>query len=182
MKTTVVFLTALLFTLSVFAQDSETGTSEKKSRKEIRQERTEADFKRTSATLDSLQFRVMADWLGNSSGPRIPVNSTINFIQVDSSTAVIQTGNNIGIGWNGVGGTTATGRISRYKVTKNEKRKSVHVHMDVSTSIGFYTIFMDISASGNTTATLTGNRPGRLIFYGTLQPTSETFAFKGSSF
>jgi hypothetical protein len=58
----------------------------------------------------------------------------------------------------------------------------MHVHMDVSTSIGYYTIFIDISASGNTTATLTGNRPGRLVFYGRLQPTNETFAYKGSSF
>jgi len=177
-----IFLSTLLFSAAAFAQYAETDQPEKKSRKEIRKERIEADYKHTSAILDSLQFRVMADWLGNAAGPRIPVNSTINFIQVDSSVAVIQTGNNVGIGWNGVGGTTATGRITRYKVSKNDKRKSMQLHMDVSTSIGFYTIFMDVSASGNTTATLTGNRPGRLIFYGRLLPINDSFTFKGSSF
>jgi hypothetical protein len=92
MKTSLFFLVTILFTLPVFSQYSETDPLVKKSRKEIRKERMDAEYKHTSATLDSLQFRIMADWLGNAAGPRIPVNSTINFIQVDSSVAVIQTG------------------------------------------------------------------------------------------
>jgi len=54
--------------------------------------------------------------------------------------------------------------------------------MDVSTSLGYFMISMDIDANGKTTATLSSNRAGKLIYIGNLIPLEESYAFRGSSF
>lgn len=182
MKTFAFIISAILISGLVSAQDIESGKADTPSRKELRKQKLEADYQKNRAIIDSLQFVLEADWLSNQWGSRIPVNSTLNFIRVDSAEAVIQTGSNFSMGHNGLGGTTATGEITHFSVNTNDKRKSISIRMDVSTRIGFYNVFIDISGSGAATATMSGVSAGKLIFYGRLVPLTSSYAFKGSSY
>jgi len=175
MKTICLLTAAILFSISVSAQ--ETG-KQKKSREEKAAE-MELKFRETQNLLDSACFVLEADYLGNGFY-RVPVLSTINFIMVDSASSVIQTGRNFGLGYNGVGGVTVEGSITKYTVRHDNKRKSFYVSWNVSTAIGFYYISMQVTASGRATATLTGNSAGRLIYEGWLVPVPASGIYKGS--
>lgn len=185
MKTIILFVVLVLSGTLLNAQESSATIKQdsilKKSRKEIRRAKMDADYQRTKQLLTSKKFVLEADWLSSQTGPKVPVTANLNFILVDSAEAVIQTGNNFSTGLNGLGGTTATGTINTYEVRFNDGKRSLSLKMEVSTSIGHFTIFANITPSANCTATLGGMRAGKLIYYGQLVPLEASFAYKGSS-
>jgi hypothetical protein len=167
----------LAVVVSLQAQDEKLSRKEKK--KQERKAQDEQKYIRTGELLDSMKFVLEADYLDNQRGTRIIVPNTLNFIMVDSTNAVLQIGRNSGIGSNGVGGTTAEGVISRYDVTKNEKRKAYDVRMSVNTNIGSYDVFMMVAADGSARATLSGLYPGKLVWDGEIVSLEETITFQG---
>lgn len=166
---------AALFSLGSMAQ----GTGKPPKSKEQKAAEREIQFKGMQNLLDDQRFILEADYLGNGFERR-PVVAALNFVMVDSTSTVIQTGNNFGVGYNGVGGLTVEGRISKYSIVRDNKRKSFTVTWNMSSTIGFYNISMHVSASGRATATLTGTTTGRLVYDGWLVPASETRTFQGS--
>src|SRR6056297_1996752 len=93
------------------------GQNNKETREEKKKEKVEKYerlFQNTKNILESKEFVLEAHYLGNKYGQRIPVSSTINFIMVDSSEAVLQIGNTTGVGYNGLGGITTDGRITAW--------------------------------------------------------------------
>ena len=100
--------------------------------KEKKKEAKEKEAEATAALVDSLvynrRFIIRADYLSNNRGSRIPVQQNINFIMVDSAEAVIQVGNNVGLGYNGVGGITTEGRITTYALTVSKKQTLYYLH------------------------------------------------------
>ena len=185
MKTIAIIITALFATTGLSAQENNpkqlAGETQKNEKKEQRDALLSSQFNETTALVNSMQFTLEADYLSNQYGYRRFVSPTLNFIIVDSATSVIQTGRNVGIGYNGVGGITAKGNISSWKVQTNIKKKNTTVEMNVLTNTGFLNVVMNISATGKTTATLTGNWPGRLVYDGHLVPLDKSLTFQGSS-
>jgi hypothetical protein len=173
----VILLSFFLVSVSVNAQEEKLSKREK--RKLERKTERERTYERTGHMLDSMKFVLEADYLDNQRGNRMVVSNTLNFIKVDSDNAVLQIGRNTGIGNNGVGGTTAEGRISRYEVRKNEKKKTYDVRMNVNTNIGHYDIFMMVTSDGSARATLTGIYPGKLIWDGDIVAIDESRIYKG---
>jgi hypothetical protein len=185
MKTIAFIITALLIATGVSAQDNiqkqDADNSQKIEKKEQREALQSKQLKEISALINSKRFSLEADNLNNQYGYRWFVTPNLNFILVDSSESVIQTGRNVGIGYNGVGGITAKGAIKSWKVQTNEKQKTLTVEWNVSTNIGFFNIVMYVSSSGSATATLSGNWPGRLTYEGHLIPLDDSYAYQGSS-
>lgn len=179
MKTIAIIIAALFITTGLSAQENMQNPDAGK--KEQRDVLRSKQFDATSALISSKRFTLEADNLSNQYGYRWFVTPNLNFIIVDSAESVIQTGRNVGIGYNGVGGITAKGKIGSWKVRTNEKKKNATVEMNVSTNIGFFSIVMNVSASGKATATVSGNWPGRLIYEGHLVPLDESYAYQGSS-
>ena len=131
--------------------------------------------------IENKQFVLRANFLlGN--GYRRFVNSTINFVKVDSTTAVIQIGSDYGLGYNGVGGITAKGKIANWELRENPKKESFTINMSVMTPIGIYFLIFNIYSNGHSTALLTGLGAGQLTFDGDIAPISESRVFEGSSF
>lgn len=168
------------FSLLLHAQDSPDSLYVPKSFKKKQELMKHYNF--TSQLIENKRFVIEANYLSDNYGNRIVVNSNLNFIRVDSATAVLQVGSNSGIGYNGVGGITAEGRISNWKVNKNEKRKNFSITFTVMTSIGIYDIVMFVGAEGNTTATLSGMSAGRLIYDGDMVAPSKSRVYKGQTF
>jgi len=84
-------------------------------RKEKRNAEIEEQFQLNKSMLENRDFVLEADRLLDRRGNTVIVNSSINFIAVDSATAIIQIGSNYRLGPNGVGGVTAKGKITKWR-------------------------------------------------------------------
>jgi len=180
MKTIIVILLFAAASTGLIAQNvashSTTATKEKKQSEE------DVQYQLNKTMLENRDFVLEADYLQDHRGNRQFVNHMINFVQVDSTTAIIQIGSDFRNGPNGVGGITAKGEITNWKLTEDKKNKSFNLYINVMTSIGIYDLFFRIYPFGNSTALLTGLRYGQLTFEGGLQPYSESSIYQGVAY
>jgi len=185
MKKLGIFLTAIVLASGLLAQDfSANNQSSKDKRARLKEQRNAEiamEYAATSNMLDSMSFVLEAYNLRDEWGHLVTVPSNLNFIMVDSTKSVIQIGSNTRLGANGVGGVTAKGTVSNWKLIKEEKHKSFTLFMTVSTPIGIYDVSMFINADGNVTATISGINPGKLIYEGALVPLANSRVFEGQS-
>ncbi len=177
MKRLILFFGLIISASILFAQGNDENATLTK--KEKRNAELEKEFQLTKSMLENKDFVLETDYLQDRYGNRVQVNSTINFVAVDSTDAIIQIGSNFRLGPNGVGGVTAKGKITKWELIENQKRKAFTLSMNVMTTIGIYDLVIYIGASGRGTATLTGMRSGRLTFDGNLVPWEETSVFVG---
>ena len=164
---------------ALVAQKGEEGASF--SKKEKRQIELEKQYQQTKLLLESKNFVLETDFLQDKYGNRVFVSSTINFVAVDSTDAVIQIGSDFRVGPNGLGGVTAKGKITKWELKENEKRKNFNLSISVMTAIGIYDLRFSVGSSGSATALLTGLRRGQLTFDGDIVPTDESIVYEGQS-
>ena len=191
MKKSILFLLFSIFVLTVFAQNEEEKVYSRKELKGIAKEEKKAKReaqdellrKQTHPLLTMHRFVLEADYVGDGRGSRIPVNSTINFIAVDSSKAVIQLGTTSGIGYNGVGGITVDGNVTKYdlKINEGKKGRTYSLMFNVMTSLGMYDITLLVNSTGYTDATVRSTRSGQLKYSGNLVPIGLSKVYKGTS-
>jgi hypothetical protein len=162
----------------LFAQGNDNESSKTANANELKQKNQFQLFKNM---LENRDFVLEADHLQDKYGHFIFVNSDINFVAVDSTTAIIQIGSDYRLGANGVGGVTAKGSITDWKLTEDKKQESFNLYINVMTSIGIYDLYFMIDSSGYGTATLTGLTPGQLTFGGKVVAYSKSSVFEGQS-
>jgi hypothetical protein len=172
---TIVFL---LVAFKSYSQDDKLTRQEKKA---AQKEQQYINYQVLDSMIKNKSFVLEADFLENGFGGRRPVMSNINFIMVDSLKAVLQTGNDNRMGYNGVGGVTAEGQISNMKVTKNQKSLSFFLRFTVSTQVGFYDVAMNIYSTNFARAEITGLTAGKLIYDGRIQTLYNSRVYKGRS-
>lgn len=177
MRKMIVIFGLVILSSGLSAQVS-TDSINRRSNQQLRKNEQYANLVRM---IDHKSFVLEANYLSNSWGNRVIVPSTLNFISVDSANAVIQVGSNWGIGYNGVGGITAKGMISNWKLIQNAKHKNFTLSMTVMSPIGVYDVVMYIGADGYATATVSGMYPGRLIYDGQLVSSENTRVYEGTS-
>ncbi len=165
-----------LITLSGYSQDNNLSKEEKKAAKK---DKDYYNFQVVDSMVKNKSFVLEADYLENQYGFRRPVTSLLNFIEVDSANAVLQTGNNFSQGYNDVGGITAEGSIEGLKVSKNEKNLSFFLRFTVLTNVGIYDVAMTIYSNKNARAEITGLSRGKLIYDGHIMNLWESRAYKG---
>lgn len=149
--------------------------------KEARKTELTQNFYILDSLLNAKSFVLEADYLQGTYGDRIPVLSNLNFIKVNESTGILQTGTSFGQGYNGVGGVTAEGNIDSWKVYKDAKRLSYTVHFSLITNIGHYDVLLNVSANTRATATITGLWPGKLTWDGHFVTIDNSRVFKGQT-
>lgn len=169
-----------LFLVSLNSNSQEIKLS-RQERKEVRKTQMTANYYILDSLLNAKSFVLEADYLQNRYGERIPVLSDLNFIKVNVSDGVLQTGSSFGMGYNGVGGVTAEGTIGTWKISKDPKKLSYSLQFSLLTQIGHYDIFMTVNADGNASATITGLGPGRLTWDGRLRTLNNARVFKGQN-
>jgi len=168
------------FMISLVSNSQEAKLS-RQERKEVRKTQMTANFYILDSLLKSKSFVLEADYLQNRYGDRIPVVSDLNFIRVNVSDGVLQTGSNFGMGYNGVGGVTAEGTIGSWKISKDSKKLIYTLQFSLLTQIGHYDIFMTVNADNHASATITGLGPGRLTWDGRLRTLNNARVFKGQN-
>jgi hypothetical protein len=154
---------------------------DKKSRKEARKAEMEVNFRLLDSLLYSGRYVLEANYLQGKYGEMITVSSTLNFIRVEGPNGILQTGSDIRQGYNGVGGVTAEGSISSYKVRSDTKNLNHTVTFNLLTNLGTFDILMTISADNNASATISGSTSGRLTWNGRLVSLDNSRVFKGNN-
>lgn len=166
------------FSINCNSQDPK---PDKKSKKEARRAQMEADFRVLDSMLYNGRYVLEADFLQNKYGTRVWVSSTLNFVRVEGPKGVLQTGSDVGVGYNGVGGVTAEGSINDYKISRNLKNLSCTVTFNLITNLGTFNILLTVTANNNATAAISGSTSGRLIWDGHLVAINNSRVFKGSN-
>ncbi len=188
------FIAILLITFSLpgFSQESmENEVMNKKEQRNLEREHRlaekraeeEENRKMTKRMVHNQQFVLEADFIAGRTGSRYPVNSTLNFILLDSTDAVIQIGSNNGIGYNGVGGITIEGHVTKYELIEKQNKRgtSYSITMYVMSSLGTYDIQLWVSQSGSADAIIRGNFSGSVTYSGRLVPLEQSRIYKGMS-
>ena len=155
MKHAIFILGAILFFANASAQE----TTKKKLSREEKAAKLEAQYQATLQLVDSRKFVLEAEYFTGS--------SPFDFILIDSLQAVLQEGR--GGGLNAV-----KGNVTTWKVTKNEKKKRVSIHIGIRTIGSVYTVFMEIDAAGHTIANFSSNAS----VTGYIKPISEGTMYK----
>ena len=150
-------------------------------KKEEKKAKIEQHYKITDTLLEGKRFVLEAHFLRYSNGTRVDVVPTLNFISVDSLTAVLQLGSMHRVGFNGVGGVTVQGRILNWKFVKDDKQKNFYITLTVQGNIDIYDISMSIDYEGYAEATISGVNTGRFTFIGNIVSKKETVIFKGQT-
>ena len=174
------FLISGFFLISVNANSQDTKLT-RQERKEVRKAQMAVNYYILDSLLNAKYFVLEADFLQTRYGERIPVVSNLNFIRVNGDMGVLQTGSNVSLGYNGVGGVTAEGNLNSWQLSKDPKKLSYTLRFSLSTNIGYYDILMFINADNNATATITGLGPGKLTWEGHLQTLDNSRVFKGQN-
>ena len=183
MKTSKLKLISLIpaigFSLISFISNSQDIKLTRQEKKEAEKAQQYLNFQALDSLLKNKCFVLEADWLENGYGVRNHVMSDINFIMVDSLKAVLQTGNNLNMGLNGVGGVTAQGNISGLKIEKDEKNLTFFLKFTIVSDIGIYDIAMTIYSNNKARATITGLTPGKLVYAGWIVALYNSKVYKG---
>ncbi len=189
MKKYIILLGMSLVWFAAMAQE-ESSVDSKTTKQLTRQQKSEQkkrEAEETAKLVDSMvknkKFVLEANTVSNQTGERYQVNGRINFIAVDSNRITIQLASMSGIGgYNGMGGITADGTISEFKISKFGKNSTGYtIKVLAMTSIGTYDIFFNISPNSNADATIGGNWGGKLNYHGFLIPLSKSKIYKGMS-
>jgi hypothetical protein len=178
MKTVSLFWIFGFFWISLISNSQDLKLS-RQELKEVRKAQLTANFYILDSLFNAKSFVLEADYLQDTYGYRIPVVSSLNFVKVDESKGILQTGSNTGVGYNGVGGVTAEGSLGDWKIFKDFKHLSYRVEFTLNTMIGIYDISMTVSANDNATATIRGMGFGKLTWDGHLATVDNSRVFKG---
>jgi hypothetical protein len=174
-------LLAIIFSgISVCSNSQDTKT-DKMSKKEAKKAQRFADFQFIDTLLNYRTYVLEANYLRNTYGSMVVVSSNINFIRVAGPKGVLQTGSDSRVGSNNLGGVTAEGNISNYRITRDTKNLTYTVTFNLLTNIGTFDILMYVSSDYTATATISGTTAGKLTWSGRMVPLDKSRVFKGQN-
>jgi hypothetical protein len=188
MKSFFTLLMVFVFVLGAHSQD-EVQQLSKKELKKLQKEQKKADqaaeeermSEVTNFMVHQQQFVLEADYLSDKYGQRVPVTPTINFVLVDSLVGTVQFGSAQAVGYNGVGGVTVDGRITKYEYSVvGKKEDSYSIRLILMSSLGTYDITLMVNSQGYADAQIRGNWSGQLNYHGKLVPLTLSRVYKGT--
>ncbi len=112
-------------------------------------------------------------------GGSFPMDPTINFVSVKDEEVTIQL-SFLGIaGWNGVGGITLVGKVSRYGVKETKNVLTIQMTA-IGSAMGPVDLNATVDPSSNGRVTVSGNWGDRITFAGKFVSFENSRIFKGS--
>lgn len=179
-KTVSLFWILGLFCISLNSNSQERKLT-RQELKEVKKAQLEANYRALDSLLNAKSFVLEADFLQNQYGDRIVVTPTLNFIKLNETTGILQTGSSWRMGSNNVGGVTAEGSIGKYHVYKDPKKMTFTLQFSLLTNIGHYDVSMIVMANSSARATISGLWRGKLTWDGHLETIENSRVFKGQN-
>jgi len=173
----------IIFTASTtfsFAQQEK--KLSKKERKELRSQQLAEQKEAIVALLNSKAWVIEAHTVFDRYNQSYQLNPTINFVGVNGDEGALQLGFNGLIGWNGVGGVTVDGKVTKYEVKEGKPNSGPTLVLRFQgRAMGSATISVTVNTSGQATARVNGDFGDRITFSGMLKSLEESTVYKGQS-
>ena len=189
MKKMILFALIAFFTVDInnaTAQEKLTKKEQRKLEKEARKKEEQKMLKKQKEAYYSIvqdsNFIIEANTITTDNRDTYQVIGDLNFFMIEGDKFVLQTGNAMNIGLNGVGGITIDGRILEYEVEKGKEGKPIRINANVtSTVLGHSIVNITIFPNGRGTARLRDNRGNEITFMGNTYSVDGSTAFEGQS-
>ena len=154
----------------------------KKERKELKKQQQREQAKAILDLLYSKQWVIEAHTVFDRYNQSYQLNPTINFVGVKEDEGALQLGFDGLIGWNGVGGITVDGKITKYELKEGKEKTGPSLTMHFSgRGMASAIISVSVTTSGQATARVNGAFGDRITFAGQLRSLDESVVYKGQS-
>jgi hypothetical protein len=153
---------------------------EKAEKKRLKEEEQRKNHELVISLVKDKTYVLEATTLSGRYGYQYQVSPTTNFVKIEGDQIVVQTANNFGIGYNGLGGITINGTIRDYQITNEKNGVTVFIRF-ADPVMGMSTLNMSIQESGYARATVLGNWGARATFQGQFTDLEESRVYKGRS-
>lgn len=181
-------ITLIMFVAATFAATAQSNTQDKKlSKKErkLMEARIDSAFNAEAIqAINDTAFTIEADQVMFKRGYTAHVTASTNFVAVRSDNAIVQVAFNVPVsGFNGLGGITVEGSISRYEVNK-DKKGNVFVRMGVMGKGISAQLFISLWKGANkATVSIQPNfNSNKLTLSGMMWKPERSNVFKGTTF
>jgi hypothetical protein len=181
MRTIVVCFIILINCISTSIAQEEKKLS-KKEKKVLKIRQQEEQKQAIVDLLESKSWVIEAHTVYDRYNQSYQLNPSINFVGVKNDEGALQLGFSGLIGWNGVGGVTIDGQVTRYEIKDSQKDNSPTVVLRFQgRGVGSATINVSVNTSGQATARVSGDFGERISFSGIIKSLEESIVYKGQS-
>jgi len=154
----------------------------KKERKALRKQEQIEKNKAIVALLNSKKWVIEANTVFDRYNQSYQISPTINFVGVNDEQGAIQLGFDGLIGWNGVGGVTIDGKITKYEIKEGKEKSNPTINIRFQgRGMSSASINVTVNSSGQSTARVDGDFGERITFKGTIRSLEESIVYKGQS-
>jgi hypothetical protein len=187
MKTLIILMSMLLVVGAFPAVGQESKATEEKltrqEKKELKKQREQEQLEEMIALLNEKYWVIEAHTVFDRSNNSFQISPTLNFVAVNGDKGVIQLGFNNLIGWNGVGGVTVDGQITKYEIKEGKKNQSPQatLRFQGKGGVGSALLVVTVNSYGQATARVSGDFGGRLTFQGQMVSLDKSRVYKGQS-
>jgi len=178
-----VFISFILFFSSTFLTQAQNEKKlSRKERKELKKQQRAEQKEALLQLLNSKAWVIEAHTVFDRYNNSFQLNPTINFVGVKGDEGAIQLGFNGLIGWNGVGGVTIDGNVTKYEIKEGKDKSSPSVNLRFQgRGVGSATINITVNSSGQATARVSGDFGDRITFSGNIISLDNSTVYKGQS-
>lgn len=176
MKRVLSYILIIVF-LASFGSVTYAQNKDKDSKKERKKER----LRKLKAINNLVKVRTWvleAHTLIDRDGDSFHISDMINFVYVIDSAGTIQLGFDNLVGYNGVGGITLKGEVTKYKVYENNDNNTISVLANLFGSTGYYTMRLYPSVY-NSRIEISGNFGGRVTLLGDIVHPEQSKVYEG---
>lgn len=182
-KTLVTMFLAIFAIATACAQTGDNKKLSKQERKALQARIDSLTFQKALSTINDTAFVVEADQVTFKRGYTVHVTSNTNFIAFCGDRAVVQVAFNVPWpGFNGLGGITVEGSVSKYKKT-TDKKGNVYIQAGVQ-GVGISAQVFITLPNGTDKASVSVQQnfySGRITLSGNVVPLEESNVFKGKT-
>ncbi len=175
-----------LFLLLVIGCSAES-FGQKKLTKAEKKAKREAEFAAGKevnlAVAESRQWVLESGMVFDQAGQSYIMNPNLNFVMINEEQTTVQLDLDALIGWNGVGGVTFDGKISKYEIKEGKSNQGFKISIRSQGAVqGNIDLDLSVGSSDNVQCTARGTWGDRLTFTGRFVPLEESKVYKGRSF
>ncbi len=181
MKIIVFCFSLILITINAsVAQENK--KQSRKEKKELRKLQQAEQKKVIVELLTSKTWVIEAHTVFDRYNQSYQLNPTINFVGINGDEGALQLGFDGLIGWNGVGGVTIDGNVTKYEIKEGKESSSPTVSLRFQgRGVGSANIHITVNSSGQASARVSGDFGERITFSGMLRSIEESVVYKGQS-
>ena len=181
MKAISLVLIMIILAGSSFAQTKEDKKAAKKAKKEAKALQDKENTAALISLVESKKFVLEANTLFDRTGMSYILNSSLNFVGFDGVNSTIQLGFDQLIGWNGVGGVTIDGKITKMEI--KTKKNGVGFNIDAAVlnkGGGLVTMLFSVSSVGSARVDMSGSFGERISFQGNIVGLNKSTVYKAT--